>query len=473
MYKLENNVEWTNELKNAFKHGVTKAKIIYDNTEINYDNGLKDLELKDTRYVPSVGFIGQAVAKQLTMNVLDNSQTTNLENKELTLYIGADYNGETYYINYGQFIVDAPPENDSTNGNIKIVAYDYMIKFNKTYEDRLVYPKTLREVLLDVCSQAGVVLSDEEFTNQNFTVENNQFEGKTLREVLQNIAKCAFSWARIGQDNKLHLDFKVDNEVTETITIEDYKMDSYKKANEYYGSINKVTYGDSDIKGQEESVSDDIDIELHGVKELVINDNYFAYTTEKRQTLIQAGSKLFGLKYMPISQLDMVGLIYLDCTDIIEVEDEEENSIISRVLSHTIKYNGVIADSVENEGTSENQQTYKNKNTVAEQNTLAEISIDRANKKIQSLVTQIGDRSQKTTSITQDVDRIESRVGDIINYKEDVEGITQILLEEVGQNSLIKLEIKGNITYENYLYPSENLFPSDDIFPDMEGSELV
>ena len=30
MYKLENNVEWTDALKNAFKHNVTRAKIIYD-----------------------------------------------------------------------------------------------------------------------------------------------------------------------------------------------------------------------------------------------------------------------------------------------------------------------------------------------------------------------------------------------------------------------------------------------------------
>lgn len=449
MYKLENNVEWTENLKNIFKHGVTRAKIIYDGVEINQDNRLKDLVLEDTRYVPGVGFIGQAVAKKLTINIIDNNQITNLENKELTLYIGAGYN---YYINYGNFIVNAPPDNDSTNGNIKVIAYDYMIKFNQPYVDRVIYPCTLRALLIDICNQADVELGTTTFTNMNFLVENNQFEGKTLREVLQNIAKCAFSWARIGQDNKLYLDFEVTNQVTETITIEDYKMDGYKKANEYYGAINKVTYGDSDIKGQEESISNNDDIVLHGIKELVINDNYFAYTTAKRKELIQGGNVLFGLKYMPISQLDMVGLIYLDCNDIIEIEDEEGNTVTSRVFSHTIKYNGAISDSIFTEGISKNEQIYENKNTEAAKNSKTEIAVDRANKKIQSIASEIGNRTEKTTTITQDIDEIASQVSKSVNYLAEVKGRGILETEEAMPYEINSLEIQGYKEYKNYLY---------------------
>ena len=148
MYKLENNVEWTEDLKNAFKHNVTRAKIEYikNNQTITIDEntGIKEIILEDSRYVPETGFIGQATAKKVTLTLLDNSLSTNLENKEFTLYIGADYNNQTYYINYGNFIVNEPPENDSTNGTIKIVAYDYMIKFNKTYRDEIPYPCTLK-----------------------------------------------------------------------------------------------------------------------------------------------------------------------------------------------------------------------------------------------------------------------------------------------------------------------------------------
>ena len=413
MYNLENNVAWTTELKDAFKHNVTRGKIVYKNEQnqditIDEDSGIKEIILEDNRYVPEIGFIGQATAKKVTLTLLDNLQTTNLENKEFTLYIGADYNEQTYYINYGNFIVNEPPQNDSTNGTIKIVAYDYMIKFNKNYNDDIIYPCTLKEYLQNICNQAGVILGTENFANDDFIVVNNQFEGKQLREILRHIAKSAFSWARIGQDNKLYLDFEVINTITETITINDYKQDGFKKANEYFGPVNKVMYGDSDIQGQEEVVVDDNSIEQYGEHEFVINDNYFGYTTEKRNQLIQAGSTLFGLTYMPVTQLDLIGLIYLDCTDLVEVEDEDENTITTRAFNHTIKYNGIIKDSISSEGESLNEQEYENKNTIPAINSKTEISVDRANKKVTSLVSEMGTVQGKLTSIEQNIDNIQN-----------------------------------------------------------------
>ncbi len=411
MYKLENNVEWTEDLKNAFKHNVTRAKI---------------------KYIK---------------------------------------NNQTYYINYGNFIVNEPPENDSTNGTIKIVAYDYMIKFNKTYRDEIPYPCTLKAYLLNICSQANVELGSQSFTNDGFMVTDNQFEGKQLREILQHIGKCAFSWVRIGQDNKLYLDFKVNDEnaITETITIDDYKQDAYKKANEYYGPINKVTYGDSDIQGQEISVPT---VDPENVKELVINDNYFAYTKAKRQQLIQGGTVLFGLKYMPITQLDLIGFVYLDCNDLIEVLDEEGNSIISRVFSHTIKYNGAISDNIETEGISINEETYKNKNTTSASNSRTEIIVDRANKRITEVAEEVGQYDSRITKVEQDVDGIKQQVQNAVDYKRTVEGVTQIHLTEAMQQDALEVEIRGNKTYISELYPSEDLYPSSDLYINMEGEEL-
>ena len=446
MYKLENNVEWTNDLKDAFKHNITRAKIVYDNTEINYDNGIKEITLEDSVYVPDVGFIGQATSKKLTLILLDNEQTINLENKEFELYIGADYNNQTYYINYGKFIVNEPPENDSTNGTIKIIAYDYMIKFNKIYQDEVTYPIKLKDYLSNICTQAGVQLGSQTFPNQNFWVSDNQFEGKQLREVIKHIAKCAFSWVRIGQDNKLYLDFNATGDVIETFGLDDYKQDGFKRANEYYGPINKVTYADSDIQGQEKSVPDESSIALIGTKELVIYDNFFAYTTQKRQELIQSGNVLFGFNYMPVTQLELTGAIYLDCTDIIQVIDDKNNTIATRVFSHTIKYNGVISDTVSAPALSNNQQTYKNINTPANTNNRIEIVVDRATKKIQSIIFEIGDRSQKQTSITQDLDSIISQVEQMEDLTDIVEGTKSVVLQECVKGSLLELHIYGNNT---------------------------
>ena len=466
MYKLENNVEWTNDLKDAFKHNTTRAKIVYDNTEINYDNGIKELTLEDNVYVPDVGFIGQATSKKLTLILLDNQQTINLENKEFELYIGADYNNQTYYINYGKFIVNEPPENDSTNGTIKIIAYDYMIKFNKTYQDGVTYPIKMKNYLANICTQAGVQLGSQSFPNENFWVTDNQFEGKQLREVIKHIAKCAFSWARIGQDNKLYLDFNATGNVIETFGLDDYKQDGFKRANEYYGPINKVTYADSDIQGQEKSVPDENSIALIGIKELVIYDNFFAYTTQKRQDLIQSGNVLFGFNYMPVTQLELTGAIYLDCTDIIEVVDGQNDSVTTRVFAHTIKYNGAISDTVSAPALSNNQETYKNINTTTNAENRTEIMVDRANKKIQSITSQIGNRSQKTTTITQDIDGINSKVEDIEDLTRTATGNQTVTISDAYPNEdILELHIWGNNSVFNYLYPRDDLYPDDTLYP--------
>ena len=128
MYTLENNVLWTTNLKNAFKHNVTRASIIYtdDNNQtvtINENNHLLDLKLEDNRYLPNIGIIGSAAARKLTINLQKSNANLNLENKVLTLKIGADYNNSTYYINYGNFLVNEAPEHDETNGKISIIYY--------------------------------------------------------------------------------------------------------------------------------------------------------------------------------------------------------------------------------------------------------------------------------------------------------------------------------------------------------------
>ena len=467
MYALESGAAWTPELKDAFKHNVTRASVLYNNVNYNEDNFLKEAELQDVRYVPNVGFLGQAVAKMLTIKLVnDEDSNLNFENANIQFKIGAEYNGITQYINFGNFIVNEPPENDDTNGTVKVIAYDYMIKFNKSYINRVVYPCTLKDLLLDVCSQAGVDLGSNTFLNENFIVEDNQFEGKQLREVLQHIAKSAFSWARIGQDNKLYLDFQVNNNIDETITIDEYKMDAFKKANEYYGPINKVTYADSDIKGQEISVQDDNSIATNGVKEIIIYDNYFAYTTEKRQQLIQAGSALFGLRYMPIQKLETIGLIYLDSNDIIGIEDGKGTTFLTRNFSHIIKYNGITNDTFETTGESDNQRTYLNQNNSAIQNARTEITVDRAKKQIQSVVSETIDpdnpnsMSNKLSQVTQTVSELSSQISDIADITTSLETSTaKLQFEDVNQSEPVRVVIRPIGVNIAKLHPHTNLKP--------------
>ena len=478
MYVLENNVAWTDELKNAFKHGMTRASIIYtddNNTTVtlNENNNLSNLTLDEQRYISGIGFVGTAAARKLELEICDINNEINLENKELTLKIGADYNGSTYYINYGNFIVDSAPEHDETNGKTKIVAYDYMIKFNKPYDDQVNYPCTLLQLLQNICSQAGVTLETTDIDNRDFSVTDNQFEGATLREVLQNIAKCAFSWARIGQDNKLYLDFFVETDNTETLTIDDYKTNGFKKAQEYYGPINRVIYADSDIEGQEEKIESPSSIQQNGLHELVIYDNLFAYTPEKRQELIIGGSRLFGLTYMPVSQLDSVGLIYIDANDSLSIETLDESTYSTRPFNHKIQYSGATSDSFTSEGESGNEQVYKNTATDTFQNQKTRAMVDRANKRINLLASDVADHTEQISEIEIDLDGIETKVSSIYDLTRMSSGSKTITLENCMKGYILELHIYGNNSVFKYLYPADDLYPSDTLYPYGDSRVIV
>ena len=69
--------------------------------------------------------------------------------------------------------------------------------------------------------------------------------------------------------------------------------------------------------------------------------------------------------------------------------------------------------------------------------------------------------------ITQEVSVIEDKIVDL-GYRDEIEAITEAYIKNAGKGYLIKLEIQGNKTYENYLYPGTDLYPSEELYPNMQ-----
>lgn len=97
----------------------------------------------------------------------------------------------------------------------------------------------------------GIVYND--FTNNDFSIENNQFdEGTLCRDVIKNIAKIGYTWARVGVDNKLYLDFtpKTSSDVDEYNKINTDQYYNEESQLEEYGPVNKVLLGLSNVEGE-------------------------------------------------------------------------------------------------------------------------------------------------------------------------------------------------------------------------------
>lgn len=260
-----------------------------------------------------------------------------------------------------------------------------------------------------------------------------------------------------------------DQDVTfEEITTHDYKVNSFKHADEYYGRLNRVGYADSDIEGQEEYVQNAEDIEKNGLKDLFIYDNLFAYTEAKRQQLVLAARKLLGFRYMPIQQMDLKGLIYLDCTDYLKITDadEDETILYSRCLNHTIKYQGYVADSIESLAQSETERTFENLNSPILANTRTQVIVDKANKKINLAVESVEETQEKVSELEISVDGISGTVNALTDVSMDSESSTAtVTFENVNASEPIGIKVHPLASPGiKCICPSSSLYPSNTLY---------
>ena len=253
---------FSNEAKNRMLNGkITRAylKVLAkDNLPefiINESNYLKDLTFEDLRYVPDEGFIGGTVAKRVTGNFNNVDNSFSIQDREFELYLGVDLEDETTeYVKYGTFIVQKP-EDDQVTDNTTFEALDYMVKLNLPWENRLTYPCTLKQLFDDLIEQSEIKTKVTSFLNEDFIVENNQFEeGTTRREVLKAIAQVAFNWARIDEDDELVMDFEKKDTIDETLDVDKYYNFS---SQEQYGPINVIIFRNSQVEGENITIKDE------------------------------------------------------------------------------------------------------------------------------------------------------------------------------------------------------------------------
>ena len=214
------------------------------------ESDIKNFTILDDIYTPDEGIIGSIIAKQIE-GYLFKAPNDTLIDKEIEAFIGVE--GETDYIPMGRFIIQKPEDNKITDKTY-FIGLDYMVKFNLSYEDKLVYPCTLKDVLEAICEQCEVTLGSTSFTNDDFEVENNQFvAGESCRDVLSAICQNAGCYAKIGRDSKLYLLFT--NDTDEEILPSDYTPSSFE-INNTFGGVNRVVIKMSGVDGENVTLED-------------------------------------------------------------------------------------------------------------------------------------------------------------------------------------------------------------------------
>ena len=498
----------------------TRIEVLKSDGSVDFsltqDDSVQSWEYTDARYVPEKGFIGMFVERNLDGVLKNITEDFNIDNREIKLYFGIrryvddkneviDTNGTEYdivrgtdkrqgdyitvFYSLGNFIV-IKPEDDDVKDNTQFNARDYTLKFNIPFNGDFKdseFTKSLNEHLASdgsvtalwlakyTCKQAGVVLGSETFANSNFAIPSNQFQnGDQCRDVMKYIGKLAFTWVRIGWDNKVWLDFDVvyDNNAETIITADNYY--SLTVQNEKFGPVNKVVVGSSIVEGDYSFVEDEFDIE-NGEKVLVVNDNPILYTPELREQAVLEGERLFELEYTPLT-IETTGHPWLQGNELIGVKDANGNMLYTYPFDRTISYNGHIRTTLSSiaETTVEQDYSYKGTGSSENQKKQTRLILDRAEQTITALVENVEDNTNTLSKLQITTDEIKSTVSKTETIVGDLEESINYFSVELAQSSLTIPTSNTNtpLATKTYSIPYYGYFKGKQIIPTVkiEGS---
>ena len=462
----------SDDIKNALKQPTTqrKGKILVNGNYYEVYN----VEYYSDAYEGG-NVIGNAIASQLDFDLpyMDKFDT-------FKYFDGVWTRNDYEYVDMGTFTVF--DEQDEDEFNKHITAFDNLIKFNAPFEEVGTYPKTLYQELKDVCQQAGVELVNTSIPNGDFEIENNQFvNGETLKTVLKAICQISGNYGIIKKDK---LVLQLTNDTDETILKNQHEPVIWKRRTY---EINQVILQLGDVEGEYVIRQDEADIAENGVHKLVITNNPFAYTQDKRDALIdELFNQVRGFGYIPY-EMNYEWLNYLEIGDKITIDGIE--TLVLRIqgkspkgLESVMSAPGIIDSAI----------TYiDNTNTIQNQQKRTEIKVDKNNQTINATISSIesnlNNNYTSTNELQQQLEEQKKNITEEITtqYQQDLEGFSFQIISQINQdgittlkNTMVTIDEKGIHTAKNNedvvsLLDNKGVYVSDGPLKDDESNVLM
>lgn len=348
----------------------------------------------------------------------------------------------------GIYNVDDYTDND--DNTITIKALDNMIKFEFNYDGSELISKgeaTLLEVAQDICKKAGVELNSTSFLNSDkkVAVYDNTV---TARKYISYIAESAGGFACIDRKGKLCFRKFYQDETEIPLEI----FGEYKWGEEF--KISKVSYEDG-IRSFKFGDDTRNNLWINQENMYIVDEDQVQKIYNEIKDLT---SNTFEGKTVIDPAIDLGDKIVIDGKNVIyQGEMSLEGSFIAQISSKIqIK---------------QKEETTVKKESQKVVNRKVQSRIDQAEGKIEQLVEETSDQSQKLTKVEQTVDSISQKVSDIEDLTQTTEEIKTVALANCIEGNLLELHIYGNNTVFNYLLLDDKLTLDDDLY--LEGDDLI
>ena len=212
-------------------------------------------------------------------------------------------------------------------------------------------------------------------------------------------------------------------------------------------------------------------IETNGLCELMISENQFMNFNDRADYLQELSDKLFGVEYY-LNDFVSTGIMYYDLLDMynVRIYGKTYNCLM---LNDEQDITQGLEENIHTDRPEKSETDYKKADTTDRRINQTYLIVDKQNQKIEGVINQIGDRSEKTTTITADIDGLNSKVSNIADLTNTVSGVKTITLENCVEGKLLELNILGNNTVFDYLFPSNDLYPSNTLYPKGDSRIIV
>lgn len=236
------------------------------------------------------------------------------------------------------------------------------------------------------------------------------------------------------------------------------------------GPINSIVLaraGDSD----KIYIKDNASIQENGLCEVMISENQIMNFNDRDTYLNELSEKLFGVEYY-LNDFVSTGIMYYDLLDMyyVEIYGKTYNCLM---LNDEQDITQGLEENIHTDRPETSETDYKKADTTDRKINQTYLIVDKQNQKIEGVISQIGDRSEKTTTITADIDGLNSKVSNIVDLTKTTSGVGTLTLDNCANGELLQLNIYGDNTVFAPLVLSDDLYLSDSLFLEDVESILI
>ena len=403
-------------------------------------------------------FFGFGICQKLTVNLLDKDRVINIvKGNVVEIEFGKD---NEFIYTYPKFYVDTVNRDENTN-DLTIVAYDALNNASKHHTDELVIYRggyTLKDFAAACAQILGLPLGklDDSF---NAYIETANFEGtETIREALNAIAEATQTIYYI--DWNWNLVFKkLDIDGAPVLTIDKSKYFTLKSsdARKLQTVCHATELGDNVSASLPEGNS----------TQYVRNNPLWELRNDIGEVVEAALANIGGLTITPFD-CSWTGNILLEIGDKIALETKDNNIIYSYTINDVLNYDGAISQKTDWSYGDNETETASNPSSLGETIKQTYAKVDKANKRIDLVVSETENNSSNISQLTMTTNGIITSVSTLAQNNQE----TNTKIEQMFDNIQITINNIENRDIEEVTTTTGYKFNADGLEVSKSGSEM-